>query len=386
MGQTRAMNGTVSISCAENRIRLRFRHLSERYSLNLPLEYSKQNLPKAKKVASIIELDIQAGQLDLTLKKYKNLILSPKQDASSGKCTDVIKLFEHWTKSIRNKDCEVDMDYYCVRSMMEKWGKFIYSEILDKLNSENLSASTYNTRLSMLKNFMTWGVKRNHFRDNPLEDVVRRKVKKKEHANRKPFTQDEMRRILEAIKTDQFNPKCSAFKHSHYYPFVYFLFSTGCRPAEAIGLKVKHLHLSKGQVEIKEALARTIKGSHMKARIQKDTKNSKERFIPISKDTIDILSPLIQGKAPDELVFTSARYGGPIDDSKFLRRVFKPVLEKLEIDYRVLYTARHTFASNLIDKGVNPVMTAFLLGNNPETALKHYVHQLELPKNLPSVM
>jgi integrase len=30
-------------------------------------------------------------------------------------------------------------------------------------------------------------------------------------------------------------------------------------------------------------------------------------------------------------------------------------------------------------------MTAFLMGNNPETALKRYTHQINIPKDLPDI-
>jgi integrase len=30
-------------------------------------------------------------------------------------------------------------------------------------------------------------------------------------------------------------------------------------------------------------------------------------------------------------------------------------------------------------------MTAFLMGNNPETALKRYTHQITIPKELPNI-
>lgn len=77
--------------------------------------------------------------------------------------------------------------------------------------------------------------------------------------------------------------------------------------------------------------------------------------------------------------------GGAIDDRMFQRRVFKPVLKELGIANRDLYACRHTFGSRCIDQGITPVMTAFLMGNNPETALRNYTHQITLPKSLPDI-
>ena len=63
----------------------------------------------------------------------------------------------------------------------------------------------------------------------------------------------------------------------------------------------------------------------------------------------------------------------------------KKILKDLEIEERVLYACRHTFGSRCIDSGITPIMTAFLMGNNPETALKNYTHQINLPKDLPII-
>ena len=97
-----------------------------------------------------------------------------------------------------------------------------------------------------------------------------------------------------------------------------------------------------------------------------------------------MLKAIIKGKKQDELVFLSPT-GKSIDDHNFQNRVFKKVLNELGISERVLYACRHTFGSRCIDAGITPVMTAFLMGNNPETALRNYTHQLNVPDTLPSI-
>ena len=120
------------------------------------------------------------------------------------------------------------------------------------------------------------------------------------------------------------------------------------------------------------------------SRTRKGTKNGKDRVIPLTNDLHALLLPLLEGKSPDALVFTSPT-GVAIDDQNFQNRVFKKVLKGLNIPERVLYAARHTFGSRCIDQGMTPVMTAFLMGNNPETALRRYTHQMSLPTELPDV-
>ena len=127
-----------------------------------------------------------------------------------------------------------------------------------------------------------------------------------------------------------------------------------------------------------------MNGTNANARVRKETKNGKERVLPLTEDLLLVIQPLLGGKQSSELVFQSFS-GGAIDDRMFQRRVFKPVLKELGIANRDLYACRHTFGSRCIDQGITPVMTAFLMGNNPETALRSYTHQITLPKSLPEI-
>ena len=107
-------------------------------------------------------------------------------------------------------------------------------------------------------------------------------------------------------------------------------------------------------------------------------------MLPLTGDLLNVIQPLLANKRPDDLVFQSFS-NGAIDDRMFQRRVFKPVLKALGIADRDLYACRHTFGSRCIDQGISPVMTAFLMGNNPETALRNYTHQIRLPDTLPTI-
>ena len=371
--------GTVSIINYKERIRLRWSYQSKRYSLNLAA-YIKANLLHAKKTALQIEDDMLNGVFDSTLNKYKhnsNVIIK------SGDKT-IVEYFEEWVKFYRQMDCEYNSDYNSTRNMLKKWGEINSSNILRKLNSEPNSAVTYNRRLSYLKGFVRWLVKRGIWKDDPLEDAAKRKIPKKNLPTRKPFTVEEIKKVLDAFKYDTYCPKSSAFTHSHYYPFMYFLFKTGVRNAEAIGLRVSSVDLQLNQIHIKEVLARSLKNTSSLNRIRKETKNGKERVLPLTSDLLEVLMPVIKNKMADDLVFQSPN-GLAIDDNNFRSRIFKKILKDLGIDNRVLYACRHTFGSRCIDEGITPVMTAFLMGNNPETALRNYTHQITIPTALPKI-
>ncbi|MEO0312216.1 MAG: hypothetical protein RIQ89_1873 [Bacteroidota bacterium] len=77
---------------------------------------------------------------------------------------------------------------------------------------------------------------------------------------------------------------------------MYFIFKTGVRNAEAIGLRVSSIDLSNKQIQINEVLARSLKGTNVALRIRKETKNGKERILPLTSDLLIVLNPPIEGK------------------------------------------------------------------------------------------
>jgi integrase len=381
MGQ-KNLKGTVSISNVDGRIRLRWRYQGKRYSINLAA-YTKLHLTKAKTVAALIEKDMAFDSFDYSLNRYKgnerskNGVLTPEKT--------IVGYFEEWASVYKQMDCETHIDYYSLRNTLKKWGKITEQNMLINLNSEKFSPQTYNKRLSTLKGFAKWLVKLKIWASNPLEEVDKRKVKKVDDPTRKPFTEEEIGKILSAFKNDTYSVKSAHFPHSHYYPFLYFIFKTGVRNGEAVGLRVSHIDFVNKFITIKEVMARNAKGGTNAAqRIRKETKNGKVRHLPLTADLEQVLTPVCQGKKSDDLVFQSFS-GQCIDDRMFQRRVFKPILKELKIEERVLYACRHTFGSRCIDSGITPVMTAFLMGNNPETALRNYTHQISIPDRLPKI-
>ena len=181
----------------------------------------------------------------------------------------IVEYFEKWVKEYKQLDCNKNSDYHHLRNTLRKWDEINPSEMLQKLNTENFCAKTYNERLSMLNGFSNWMVKQNIWTVNPFDGVSRRKVKKTEKKDRIPFTEEEIRLILDAINHDRFCPSSSRYKHSFYYPFIYFIFKTGVRNAEAVGLRVGNLDFKNKTIIIKEALARTVNGTHAAARVRK---------------------------------------------------------------------------------------------------------------------
>ena len=377
MGQKNT-KGTVTIINADGRIRLRWRFKAIRHSISLGA-YTRSNLIQARIVALKIEQDILLNNFDKTLFKYTGkIVLKPTISKS------IVTLFEEWVKEYKQMDCEIHTNYNATRNMLRKWNQVSENNIVKKFNAETFCGTSYNRRLTILKSFVNWLIVQKIWDINPLLSVNNKRNKTIKNPYRTPFTEVEIRRILDAFKQNAACSSHSNFKHSNYYPFIYFIFKTGCRPSEAVGLRVSSVNIENQTITIKEVLARTIKHTSALQRIRKETKNGKIRTLPLTEDLSAVLTPVLINKQPDDLVFLSPK-SKAIDDKNFQARIFRQVLNKLEIPHRVLYACRHTFGSRCIDSGLSPVMTAFLMGNSPEVALKNYTHQLQIPKALPEI-
>jgi integrase len=399
MGIKKAPKGHINIENFRGRIRLRWRLDGERYSLNLPYAYLPENLHHGTVKATEIKLDILKGCFDPTLEKYKPspivkpLALKPVDVPANNEKTqspiflnDLVAKFNDWCRNIRNVDVDNSIDYLYTRRLLEKWVNVPVDQLAQKLNGEKWAATTYNRRLTYLTSFFSWLIGLGTVQHNPLQDVCRRRDKgKKKNPRRKPLDEQEIITFLTAIENNTYCHPSSTSKHSYYYPFLVFMFYTGVRNAEAIGLRVRHVNLINKHVEISEAFARTVKGTNHAARIQKGTKMENVRYLPLTDELVALLEKQIAGKQPNEFVFPSPK-GLCIDDRMLEKRILKPVLKMLGFGDRDLYSARHAFGTRAIQQGMSLTELAYLLGHsNIETASRNYVHVGKPATALPTI-
>lgn len=202
---------------------------------------------------------------------------------------------------------------------------------------------------------------------------------------RDPFTKEEIERILDALYSDTYCSKYSPVKHSFYAPFYHFMLLTAVRSAEAIGLQWKHIDFARGHIEISSVLARVDGKTSSKNRVRKLPKTGTKgiRYIPMNQQIRSLLLKIKPNNCdPDSLVFVSPR-GLAIDDKNLLNRLWKPLLDKLAIPYRVPYALRHTRGTNLVESGLPINQVSYVLGHSKiKTTLDCYVAKRK-PDQLP---
>lgn len=355
--RSKARKGTVKVENDKGWLRLRFSHGGKRYTFALGVPDTLLNRKVGQAKAQQIELDIISGNFDATLAKYKPQKFS--EDGKAGFLT-IPELFhrfmEHKAKEVSPKTMEKYrathkylLGFFSNRSV-DFVDELIAEEFMNWQFSKELSPAQVKRRLEELEACWRWHKAEN----NPWATMVDRiKVPPKQMP--KPFTREEISAIIQGFRTDRY--------YHCYADFVEFLFGTGCRIGEVIGLRWKHISDDCSQVWIGEQLTRGKRKAAKRNRARTITLTPKLQKLLIDRKPTN--------PEPDSLVFTAPR-GGAIDDHNFRNRAWKKVLTCLNIDYRKPYNTRHTLISHALDLQMNPVMVAQLTGHDVKTLYENY--------------
>jgi integrase len=375
--QHKASKGSVQIKNSNDRLQLVFSHAGKRHYLSLGLPDNKMNRKAAEAKAKLIESDIAFDKFDPTLAKYK------PQSALSTITPDITptatpSLTELWAKFIEYKRPQ------CSPSTM-RFQYRVFSKYLAGLPTHDLdyaneirdfvlktipidSAKRFIIRLSAC---CDWAVKSKLIIENPFKGMAS-EIKLPKASNGmddiNSFNAVERDTILNAFENNMACPKFSRVKHSYYFPFVFMLFNTGARPSEAIALQWKHISSDFRFISFEQAVVESEDGTVCKHGL----KSQERRKFPCNTRLQNFLQSLkTENSSPEDLIFPSPT-GRWIDSNNFCNRIWKPVLEKLGIEYRKLYQTRHTFITLALENGLDAKDVARLVGNSPEVIYRHY--------------
>lgn len=192
-----------------------------------------------------------------------------------------------------------------------------------------------------------------------------------------PFTRDE--------KINFLNTTC---KHRYFIIYL-FLFATGCRRSEILGLSWRNVDFAKNTIHICQGLI--LQDGQPFLHLGTKTEQS-DRNIPIPTKLMELLKKwkeqtlaekevAIQNgfeyKNDNDLVFVD-KLGRCVKPNNFSRN-FKDVIKNHNFPKDLhIHSIRHTWATDLIQKGVPIVDIQFLGGwSRPDTLLRVYAHELK---------
>ncbi|KFI65332.1 tyrosine-type recombinase/integrase [Bifidobacterium cuniculi] len=141
-------------------------------------------------------------------------------------------------------------------------------------------------------------------------------------------------------------------------PLVLTLGFCGLRIGEARGLRVKDVDFSRGRLHVTRSVSQRGGTFHVSA-----PKTWETRDVPATAEVLDALRPLLVGRGPDELVFTSPYDGGYIRDAKRHGSWLEGAAKRAGVPPVTAHELRHTAASIAISAGANVKAVQRMLGH-----------------------
>jgi integrase len=357
--------------------------------LSTGYDYSKTNIAIAQQtIIPEILKDIDRGEFDLTLNKYKRknqAALSIVETKPLSKYDDLSNI---WSEFIEWKSPNLSQN--TIDNMYGQYTRYLkrlpttdiskYYEIYEWV-AKNIRANSAKRFLTRINASCVWAVETGKIKHNPFQGLaskIQLPKSKSEDNDINPFNLEERNAIISAFEKNTFKPKKSAFCHSYYVSFVKFCFFTGCRTSEALALKWKHISHDFKTVTFEQALIEIKQGKV----IRKGLKTQSIRKFPCNQTMQEFLKSIADPNfLAEDLVFPGIE-GSFIDMRSFRKSAWKRVLTGLKLDYRKFYQTRHTFITLALDNGMSIKSVAKVVGNSAEVILEHYqgVRDLHIPE------
>jgi integrase len=175
-----------------------------------------------------------------------------------------------------------------------------------------------------------------------------------------PFAADERDTLLD----------CFWRRKRQYFVFVYVLFFTELRTAEAIGLRWGKVDLRRGRVSID--VSRTLGEDNAPK-----TKRS-QRTIPLRPEVVSVLRDSRPLRVSEDAFVFTTETGTPLNEERFVEKHWRPVLRATSIRPRKFYATRHTFITQTLTAGTISIKKlADYCGTSVEMIERHYADWME---------
>lgn len=368
--------GNLSVDSKDGKLRIhlpRYLFNGKNTYLYLRLPDTPENRVIAEAKAQAIEADIALERFDHTLAKYKPQSVLKVVEEKNPK----LLLKDLWARYVAFKTPQWSIS--TLHNQVAQASRDIESlpmqgltdaiEIRDYLlRIKSLEATR--RLLVQLSACCRWAIKSKLINVNPFEGLATEiKTSKSEDEENEinPFTRQERDRIIEAFETNQFGRyKTGLNSHSSYASYVKFLFFTGCRPSEAIGLE--WADLTNDFIYFNKAVVVAGKAGIVK---KKGLKTQAKRRFPVNDQLREILQSIKPANVkPEDLVF--GRNGEYLNQQSF-RGVWKKLLISLGIEVRKPYQTRHTYITLQIANGESSTQVGRWVGTSTQMIEQHYL-------------
>lgn len=347
-----------------------------------------ENRGKIEQTAWAIHYDVLANSFDPTLVKYGLVSLEVVEPTKQKELT-VLEVYDRYVQSREGEVAQTTLELM----LKGKYRRAIV-EATQATDSSALKIKSYllKTRcleiakkcLSYLEKAYQLGVKHEYVTKNPFLDMAS-EIKSSKGKNKSVDNLDNENEESDtrAFSANEVDAIIGAFESSgyrrHLAPIIKFLFWTGCRTGEAIGLKWRDVKWDKELIVFRRTYNQNL-------RIFKPTKTGVVRFFPMPKDgqLWNLLKSLPE-KESDDVVFAS-KTGKMIDNTRLSQTwrghsstrcpgVINELITQGKVSqYLKLYATRHTFISHQVNIHKIPITTvAQWVGNGAMVSNNSYL-------------
>jgi integrase len=189
--------------------------------------------------------------------------------------------------------------------------------------------------------------------------------------------------LQETDPYEQINPFSQSeqeliFKHlPHVWrPYVEFAFASGLSVSELNGIKLDRVHIdpAPGKVRIDAAWTLDEEGRALLGRTKNKYRRRTLQMNPRMRKAVEVQLEVRKRERIEGEFFFCKPDGTPICDSSwFITNVWRPTLKKAVVDYRSFRETRHSFATEHLSKGGDPLEVAAAMGHrDAQMVLKCY--------------
>jgi site-specific recombinase XerD len=228
---------------------------------------------------------------------------------------------------------------------LEKISPALVIDYRNKRLSEGAAHSTILNELGLLRNAFNISIK--HWRwckENPVSQVS---LNLKAEQIDRWLTVEEEKRLLEGAKGQLSN---------QLVDMINLALNTGMRKGEILSLKIHDIDFSRKTLLIMES------------------KNGEKRSIPLNNAAMDILSKRAREESisMSGYIFSTSKHNQIMPSN--LSRAFNKALTKAKINKFRFHDLRHTFATRLVQSGIDLYKVSKLLGHKDISTTQRYAH------------
>ena len=294
--------------------------------------------------------------------QQNNVIKGDWIDPARGRIV-LVDFLPHWegTRATRKPKTRYQQDSVLKLHVMPTWGSVRLDRItfegltewVAKLTANSVGWSSIRQAVRVMSAILDHAVRTGRIRSNPAKGLALPRPVRRDHVF---LTHAELAALAAAAGANRV--------------LVLLLGYTGLRWGEATALRVCDIDLVRRRIDVRRAFS-DVSGKL----ILGTPKSHHGRSAPIPRFLAARLAVLIDGKRPDDLVFT-APSGAPLRLSNWRRSVFLPACQLTATSERFrIHDLRHTAAALMIQAGYPPKMLQEILGHaSITTTLDLYGH------------